>query len=256
METAAITQYVDVAQIVLYLFWAFFFGLVVYLQRESHREGYPMESGHGLKQKIAGWPIARPKTYLLPHGGSVQVPPGGPSGEPPLNASPGRPGSGAPLEPHGDPMQAFVGPGSYALRADHPDLTMDGDIKIVPLRVASDHGIAPQDRDPRGLPVVGADGVVAGHVSDLWVDRAEMMFRYLEVDAPGSAHGPHILVPMAFAKVRRDRIEVDAVLGHQLDGVPRTRHPDRITLLEEEKVCAYYGAGTLYATPARQEPLV
>ena len=28
-----------------------------------------------------------------------------------------------------------------------------------------------------------------------------------------------------------------------------------ITLLEEEKVSAYYGAGTLYATPHRQEPI-
>ena len=26
-------------------------------------------------------------------------------------------------------------------------------------------------------------------------------------------------------------------------------------MLEEEKVSAYYGAGTLYATPDRQEPL-
>jgi len=42
MGTGAITQYVDVAQLVLYLFWAFFFGLIVYLQKESHREGYPM----------------------------------------------------------------------------------------------------------------------------------------------------------------------------------------------------------------------
>ena len=31
MESGAITQYVDVAQLVLYLFWIFFFGLVIYL---------------------------------------------------------------------------------------------------------------------------------------------------------------------------------------------------------------------------------
>jgi len=29
-----------------------------------------------------------------------------------------------------------------------------------------------------------------------------------------------------------------------------------VTLLEEEKIMAYFGAGTLYATPERQEPLV
>jgi len=30
----------------------------------------------------------------------------------------------------------------------------------------------------------------------------------------------------------------------------------QVTLLEEEKIMAYYGAGTLYATPSRQEPLL
>ena len=39
MGTGAITQYVDVAQIVLYMFWAFFAGLIYYLVREGHREG-------------------------------------------------------------------------------------------------------------------------------------------------------------------------------------------------------------------------
>jgi photosynthetic reaction center H subunit len=39
------SQYVDVAQIVLYMFWAFFAGLIYYLLRENHREGYPMDSG-------------------------------------------------------------------------------------------------------------------------------------------------------------------------------------------------------------------
>jgi uncharacterized protein with PQ loop repeat len=31
MQTGAITQYVDVAQLVLYMFWIFFFGLIYYL---------------------------------------------------------------------------------------------------------------------------------------------------------------------------------------------------------------------------------
>ena len=35
-----------------------------------------------------------------------------------------------------------------------------------------------------------------------------------------------------------------------------TARTDQVTLLEEEKISAYYGAGTLYATPQRQEPLV
>jgi photosynthetic reaction center H subunit len=38
--------------------------------------------------------------------------------------------------------------------------------------------------------------------------------------------------------------------------VPTTKHPDQITLLEEEKITAYFGAGTLYAEPKRSEPLI
>jgi photosynthetic reaction center H subunit len=40
--TGAITGYVDVAQLALYAFWAFFFGLILYLRREDRREGYPL----------------------------------------------------------------------------------------------------------------------------------------------------------------------------------------------------------------------
>ena len=40
----AITQYIDVAQILLYAFWIFFAGLLIYLRREDKREGYPLES--------------------------------------------------------------------------------------------------------------------------------------------------------------------------------------------------------------------
>ena len=56
METGAITQYIDVAQIVLYMFWIFFAGLIYYLARENHREGYPMDSGRENGPKITGWP--------------------------------------------------------------------------------------------------------------------------------------------------------------------------------------------------------
>ena len=44
MGTGAITQSIDVAQLVLYLFWIFFAGLIYYLVRENHREGYPMKT--------------------------------------------------------------------------------------------------------------------------------------------------------------------------------------------------------------------
>ena len=42
--SAAFTQYVDVAQVVLYVFWAFLAGIILYLHVEDKREGYPLES--------------------------------------------------------------------------------------------------------------------------------------------------------------------------------------------------------------------
>lgn len=55
-------QYIDGAQIVLWAFWFFFFGLVVYLRREDKREGYPLESPQGPRE---GWPpVPEKKTYL------------------------------------------------------------------------------------------------------------------------------------------------------------------------------------------------
>jgi len=38
--------------------------------------------------------------------------------------------------------------------------------------------------------------------------------------------------------------------GH-FAGVPTTKSTSQITKLEEEKICAYYAGGTLYATPER-----
>jgi photosynthetic reaction center H subunit len=38
--------------------------------------------------------------------------------------------------------------------------------------------------------------------------------------------------------------------------VPGIAKPDQITLLEEEKIMAYYGGGTLYADPSRNEPKI
>ncbi|NBQ12772.1 MAG: photosynthetic reaction center subunit H, partial [Gammaproteobacteria bacterium] len=46
--TGDITGYVDVAQVVLYVFWLFFFVLIFWLHREGKREGYPLESDMGI----------------------------------------------------------------------------------------------------------------------------------------------------------------------------------------------------------------
>jgi photosynthetic reaction center H subunit len=253
METGAITQYVDVAQLVLYAFWAFFAGLIYYLLRENHREGYPMDPGRANGPKIEGWPaVPESKVYKLANGHEMLSPdPNRADGD--YSAQPANGWNGAPLEPVGNPLLAGVGPGAWARRADVPDMTYEGEAKIVPLRVAADHGVAIQDTDPRGLPVIGADGETAGTVKDLWVDKSEMLFRYIEVSL---SSGATVLLPMTFSVIKRHGVFVDAILASQFAQVPTTRNPEQITMLEEEKITAYYGAGTLYATPQRQEPLL
>ncbi len=252
METGAITQYVDVAQIVLYMFWAFFAGLVYYLVREGHREGYPMDNGHlqgGPTQ--TGWPVPEPKVYKLANGREILSPDfNRPDGS--FSGQPSHGWLGAPLEPVGDPLLAGVGPGAWAARADEPDLYHGDQIKIVPLRIAADHGVMSPDLDPRGMPVYGADRYQAGTVKDLWVDRCEMMFRYIEVELN---QGGTVLLPMTFSRIKARGVFVAAVVASQFANVPKTKSPEQITLLEEEKITAYFGAGTLYATPDRQEPM-
>jgi photosynthetic reaction center H subunit len=252
MGFGAITQYVDVAQLVLYVFWAFFFGLIYYLVRENHREGYPMETDGRARGVIVGWPVPAPKTFRLADGSVVNVPNDKRSPQT-LNAEPSHGWIGAPLVPTGNPLTAGVGPGAWADRADHPDLDEHGHAKIVPLRAAAGFGIAHQDQDPRGLPVIGADGKTAGVVKDLWVDRMEMMFRYLEVEVPGAART--VLLPLNFSRVGKQGVKVEAVMAAQVAQTPLTRSPEQITLLEEEKITAFYGAGLLYAEPGRAEPL-
>lgn len=253
METGAITQYVDVAQLVLYVFWAFFAGIVYYLLRENHREGYPMDSGREGGPQIEGWPsVPTPKTYKLADGREMLSPDlRRPDGT--YNAQPMHGWNGAPLEPLGNPLLAGVGPGAWANRADEPDMMHEGGVKIVPLRVTAEHGVHIKDTDPRGLPVYGADGELAGTIADLWIDQAEILFRYLEVALPG---GKSVLLPMNFAYVSPGAVRVKAILGSQFAQVPALRRPEQVTLLEEEKIMAYFGAGSLYATPARQEPLL
>jgi photosynthetic reaction center H subunit len=65
-------EYIDGTQIVLYAFWVFFAGLVIYLRREDKREGYPLESPQGPRE---GWPpVPEKKTYLHASHGEGETP--------------------------------------------------------------------------------------------------------------------------------------------------------------------------------------
>jgi photosynthetic reaction center H subunit len=191
-------------------------------------------------------------SYKLPDGREV-IAPNVNRPDSTYSAEPSHPWIGAPLEPVGDPLLAGVGPGSWSQRADLPDMmSTQGDLRIVPLRKHPDHGVARQDVDPRGLQVFGKDGEVAGKVVDLWVDRSEILFRYLEVELPDART---VLLPVPFCRIKASGVEVGAVLAEQFARVPQLRNPDQVTLLEEDKISAYYGGGLLYATADIQEPL-
>lgn len=256
----AITSYIDVAQVTIWMFWIFFIGLLIYLRREDRREGYPLFSEPSNTYKSGDtFFIPPPKVFRLAGGGTVLAP-DGKVDDRPMKAQKTAVWPGAPLEPIGDPMQAAVGPGAYCERANVADATPHGQAKIVPLRVATNFGIEGRDPDPRGMTLVGADRKTAGTIKDVWIDRMEVLIRYLEAEIAGSGDQParRVLVPMTFAKVnrRRNQVEVAALMGHQFAGVPGLSNPDQVTLLEEDKICAYFGAGTLYAHPSRAEPLL
>ena len=255
MGRGAVTEYIDVAQIALYVFFLFFAGLIWYLRREDRREGYPLEvDGKGMSAHSVLF-IPDAKTFNLPHGGTVQAP-NLRADTRPVKASRRTEYPGTPLEPTGDPLADAVGPASYAQRADEPYKTFDGHVKIVPMASDSHFHVAEEDPDPRGMDVLGADGEVAGKINEIWVDRAETCIRYYELKLAGSTRNANRLLPVNCVRINDNKVLVNSILASQFAGVPRTKNPDQVTLLEEDMIMGYYAGGRLYATPHRQEPLI
>ena len=91
---------------------------------------------------------------------------------------------------------------------------------------------------------------------DLWIDTCEMVFRYLEVEVQASGQSRRVLLPMPFCRVGTTGVTVQSIFAGHFADVPGTKKPDQVTLLEEEKITAYFGAGTLYADPSRAEPVL
>lgn len=254
MGTGAITEYIDVAQLALYIFWIFFFLLVRHLHREGKREGWPLELDSRGQRFVEGFgDMPDPKTYRLANGQGDRTYPGPAAQGYDLKAVDTGKSPGDPIEPTGDPMVDGIGPAAWAIRPERPDLTVDGEPRIVPLRVDHDHKVNRRDPDPRGKPVSGCDGEVGGTVVDLWVDRAEPHFRYAEVDVGGHT----VLLPMTMARVSRDgSVKVKSIRSDQFKQVPRLANPDEVTLQEEDRITAFYGGGTLYALPERMGPVL
>jgi photosynthetic reaction center H subunit len=158
-----------------------------------------------------------------------------------------------------------MGPAAFANRSKYPDLTFDGRPRIVPIAQSHEIIVSPNDPQLVGWPVVAADGVTVGKVSDIWVDQAEHLIRYLEVE---TTTGKKVLAPMMVATVHgnglidallpiiEDKpkfVEIDAITAAQFENAPTLETAGIITRYEEDRVQAYFGGGYMYATPERSE---
>lgn len=245
----------DLASAAIWLFYIFFAGLIYYLQTENMREGYPLETDDGAPAPNQGpFPVPKDKTFILPHGrGEVTVPSGQNPDRPVLALQRTSKAAGSPYVPTGDPMMDGVGPASWAPRRDVPELDAHGHAKIKPMSKLEDFHVS-AGTDPRGKAVVTGDGEVVGRVIDMWIDVPEQLVRYMTVDLNPEGSGQTRLIPMNFARIKSDRVAVRSLYAGNMAGIPTTKSDAEITLLEEEKITAYYGGGTLYADPARLEP--
>jgi len=259
MQAATYLTSIDYATVSIYAFWVFFAGLVLYLIREGKREGYPLVNPNRPDLRpVVGFPdMPSPKTFLLADGTKVLAPKPEVEREiamVPLDRTPG-----SPIIPTGDPMVDGVGPAAWVMRAMHPAVLYDdGTPSIVPLRIALDYSIDAADPDPRGYSVLDADGVVAGICVDVWIDKSEMIFRYIEVAVPTDMGARHMMVPVPLIRVDGNRrvVKVRTLLAHHFAKAPTLSNRDSITLREEDMVSAYCAGGQLFAKPERSEPLL
>lgn len=255
MHAGAITGHIDVAQLAVAAFVVFFLGLVFYLRREDKREGYPLEDPAGGRSLIGFPELPAPKTFVLMEGGTTTAPHH--DLPPVLMARPLHGFPGTPLVPTGDPLRDGVGPASFALRKEEPLIYESGKIQVLPMRALEAWSVVEGDADPRGMAVVGADGVHVGTVRDIWVDRSVKILRYIEIDLAITPQPRRALLPLYHADVsgRRRRIKVTACRAAQFAGVPELRDPDVITAREEDMVNAYYAGARFWRGPVAAEPV-
>ncbi len=236
----------DLALISLYIFWIFFAGLIIYIQRENMREGYPLENDDGSHANSL-LPVPDPKTFNLPHGRGEFKAPNAERESRDLAMAPTSVTGGFPFAPTGDPMKDGVGPASWAARRDEPELDAHAHPKIQPMAKVGEFAVA-AGRDPRGLPVVGNDQKSAGKISDMWVDVPEQLVRYLEATLED---GTKRLIPMPMVRIKANMVYVNSIDSASFVDAPVIASDAQITKLEEEKVSGFYAGGYLYRSEKR-----
>jgi photosynthetic reaction center H subunit len=245
----------DLASAAIWLFYLFFALLIFYLQTENMREGYPLQDDDGNVAPNQGpFPVPKDKTFHLRDGrGDLTVPSGQRGDRDALALQRTATAAGSPYVPTGDPMKDGVGPASWAPRRDVAELDAHGHNKIQPMSKLDDFTVS-AGIDPRGKAVVSGDGEVVGRITDMWIDVPEQMVRYLTMDVNPEGDGNTRLIPMNFAKIKGDRVRIRSLYAHNIGDIPTIAKDNMITLLEEEKIMAFFGGGTLYADPRRAEP--
>lgn len=236
----------DLASLSIWLFWGFFALLVYYLQTENMREGYPLVDENGNPAANQGlFPLPKDKTFILPHGqGELTVPSGARGDRDDLALARTAVSEGFPHAPTGDALVDGVGPASWAPRKDEPELDGHGHPKIRPMAGSNKFSVS-AGYNPMGMPVVGSDDMVGGTVTDMWIDEPEQMIRYIEFDLKDG--GGKRLVPMTMVTVKPRYVWIRSLPSTHMHKVPSLKAADQITKLEEEKVCAVYAGGRMYA---------
>jgi photosynthetic reaction center H subunit len=246
MPIGALAGDVDVAQIMVIVFFLFFFGLVLYLRAEDKREGYPLKDPAGRPDQEGFPPMPSPKTFVLMDGGVVTAP--HVEEERPLAALPLSRAPGYPMQPTADPLTSGLGPAAYAERKDRPLIYDQDMIQVLPMREIPGWSVVNRDMDPRGMQVVAADGVEVGPVVDLWIDRSVKILRYLEVEVLGGGPVRTALIPIYYSDIRRRRrtVKVTALSAAQFEIAPRLAAPNQITAREEDQVNAFFSGAHFY----------
>ena len=251
MPGYSFTEQLDIPLLLVILFFLFFLGLVYYLRQEDKREGYPLESdrtiGTGGRVQVVGFPpLPKPKVFKLMNGGTVMAPRHEPERELAAYAAYEFPGS--PIMPSGDPLVDGIGPAAYALKSDTPDLTVEGELKMVPLRNHSEYRLEESGTNPVGMTVISREGLEVGKVVDVWINAHEYFPRYLEIALNVESSGNTVLAPIAFATIKESQgiIRFGQLTRPQFSRVPVLASPDQITMREEDRLNGYYAGGAFY----------
>ena len=192
--------------------------------------------------------IPAPKTFRSPNGEVVQAP-NYERDTRPINATKIEPWPGAPFEPNGDPHARrrrsrllYRSPRQAGQDADGHDL-------IAPLRVATHFARLARRRQPVGLRRHRRRPHRRGHGQGrLGRPRRE---RAALLRGRNCATAGTVLLPVNFCDVvlASADVKVNALLAAQFVNVPTARQPDASPCWRKRRSPAYYGGGTLYATP-------